>query len=108
MITTSILHPPPPLCIANSMHRILITLEVILITDIRQVISNSGMSKIQINMKSIPPCTNSCAMKLLMVYIFALFFSFRAVTEDSSRSKEFLIFLPLPPVYLSFKHGYLF
>lgn len=41
-----------PLCIANNMYSILITLEIILITDIRQVISNSGMCKIQINMKS--------------------------------------------------------
>lgn len=45
--------PPPPPCIANSMCRILITSEIILITDIRQLISNSGVFKIQINMKSL-------------------------------------------------------
>lgn len=35
------------------MYSILITLEITLITDIRQVISNSGMCKIQINTKSL-------------------------------------------------------
>lgn len=35
------------------MYRILITLEIILITDIRQVISNFGVLEIQIHMKSL-------------------------------------------------------
>lgn len=70
MITTSAPHPP---WIANSMLRILIILEVSLITDRRQVISNSGMCEIQINVKGIPPSTNSCAMKPLMVYTSSFF-----------------------------------
>lgn len=35
----------------NTMYGILITLEIILITDIRQLISNSGVLKIQIDLK---------------------------------------------------------
>lgn len=93
------------------MYRILITLEIILITDTRQVTSNSGMFKIQISMRSLYPsphkllsCEEMCKHSFLLSLSVFFFVTFRDVTENTKYSWTFFS----PMCFLSFQQGYLF